>query len=134
MSKASRLLIVSAALAALGLADARATTDQPAPKNDGSSATEPLQEVTVTAQRAKLVDRLTEFVSKISGPQFDGGLPLWSPPVCPRLPARVWLAQDENEFIVGRVSDIARVGRVPFARGKCHPNLYILVTPQRRNC
>ncbi|HEY6457365.1 MAG TPA: hypothetical protein VIY90_18980 [Steroidobacteraceae bacterium] len=127
MSKASRLLIMSAALAALGLADVRAATDQSAPTNDGSSATERLQEVTVTAQRAKLADRLTAFISKISGPQFDGGLPLWGQPVCPLVSG---LAQEEGEFIVGRVSDIARAGRVPLAGGKCHPNLYILVTMQ----
>ncbi len=88
MSKASSLLIVSVAFATLGLADARSTTDQPAaPTGDGSPATEQPPEVTVTAQRAKLAQRLDAFVSKISGPLFDGGLP---PLGSARLSARVW--------------------------------------------
>ncbi len=51
--------------------------------------------------------------------------PLWGQPVCPLVSG---LDQEEGEFIVGRVSDIARAGRVPLAAGKCHSNLYILVT------
>jgi len=117
MSKASRLLIVSAALAALGLADARAATDQSAPTNDSSSATEHLQEVTVTAQRAKLAERISAFVSKITGPLFEGGLPLWGKPVCPLVSG---LPREEGEFIVGRVSDVARAGGGT-ARGRRMP-------------
>jgi hypothetical protein len=118
---------VAAALAALGLANARAATDQAAPTNESSSATEPLQEVTVTAQRAKLAQRITAFVSKITGPQFAGGLPRWGAPVCPLVSG---LSQEQGEFIVGRVSEIARTGGVPLAGEECLPNLYILVTTQ----
>jgi hypothetical protein len=118
MSKASRLLIVSAALAGLGLAGARAATGQSAPTNASSSA---------PAQRTQLAKRITAFVSKITGPLFEGGLPLWGMPVCPLVSG---LAREESEFIMGRVTDIARAGGVPLAGEKCLPNLYILVNTQ----
>ncbi len=114
MSQASRLLIMSAALAALVLAEAAA-------------AAEHLQEVTVTAQRANLAKRITAFVSKITGPPFEGGLPLWGQPVCPLVSG---LSQEQGEFIVGRISEIARAGGVPLAGEECHPSLYVLVNRQ----
>jgi hypothetical protein len=118
MSNASSLLIVSAALAALGLADAQAATDQSAPTNDGSTAIEQLQEVTVTAQREKLEKRLTAFVNMITGPLFEGGLPLCGSPVCPLVSG---LSREQNELIVARISDIARAGGVPLAGKECPP-------------
>lgn len=134
MSNDSRILAVAILLAVLAGAQAWGAADGSSPSaatrhsgETSSDSSEKLQEVIVTAQRAKLADRLTAFVSKISGPQFDGGLPLWGRPVCPRVSG---LAQEEGEFIVGRVSDIARAGRVSLAGGKCRPNLYILVTRQ----
>ena len=134
MSNGSHILAVAILLASLAGSQAWGAADGSSPSTatshsaeTSSDTSEKLQEVTVTAQRAKLADRLTAFVSKISGPLFDGGLPLWGQPVCPLVTG---LAQEEDEFIVGRVSDIARVGRVPLAGGKCRPNLYILVTLQ----
>ncbi|HEY6455016.1 MAG TPA: hypothetical protein VIY90_06980 [Steroidobacteraceae bacterium] len=38
------------------------------------------------------------------------------------------LSQQEGEFILGRVSEIARTAGVPRAREHCRPNLFILVT------
>ena len=134
MSNKSHILAVAILLAILAGAQAWGAADGSSPSaatthsaETSSDTSEKLQEVTVTAQRAKLADRLTAFVSKISGPLFDGGLPLWGQPVCPLVSG---LAREEDEFIVGRVSDIARAGRVPLVGGKCHPNLYILVTLQ----
>jgi hypothetical protein len=136
VSNKSHNLAVAALLAILAGPQGWCAADGSAPSavtshsgETSSDTSEKLQEVTVTAQRAKLADRLTAFVTKITGPLFDGGLPLWGQPVCPLVSG---LAQQEGEFIVGRVSDIARAGRVPIAGGKCHANLYILVTMQPR--
>ena len=53
MSMATRLLIVSVALAALPFAYVRAATDQSAPEHDTSSVNGKVPEVTVTAQHAR---------------------------------------------------------------------------------
>jgi len=121
VSNNSPILAVAILLATLAGSQAWGAADA------SSDSSEKLQEVTVAAQRAQLADRLAAFVSKISGPVFDGGLPLWGQPVCPLASG---LAQEDGEFVVGRIADVARAGRVPLAGGKCHPNLYILVTSQ----
>jgi hypothetical protein len=95
--------------------------------NLSASASQPLQEVQVTAQRAKLAKRVRVFVSKITGPLFNGGLTRWGEPVCPIVSG---LPQQYGEFIRRRVSGIARAGGVPLASEKCVPNLFILVDPQ----
>ncbi|MGH8220737.1 MAG: hypothetical protein ACREUT_19565 [Steroidobacteraceae bacterium] len=120
----SRALILSAALAALAFGSARAA-DPSAPSNPGSSASETPQEVTVTAQRAKLAKRVTAFVGRITGPLFEGGLARWGVPVCPLVSG---VTPEDSEFILKRVSEIARAARVPLARGQCQRNLYVLVT------
>ncbi|MEJ0005484.1 MAG: hypothetical protein WDM77_03630 [Steroidobacteraceae bacterium] len=112
------------ALATLPICQVPAATGHVDTNHDASTVTEPLQEVTVTAQREKLADRLTAFVGKITGPVFDGGLPLWGMPVCPLVSG---LPQEQGEFVLARVSEIARAGRVPLAAERCQPNLYILV-------
>ena len=127
MSSASRTLILFAALAVLAFADASAATGQTTPTHVSASATEALDEVTVTAQRAELAKRVTAFVDTITGPHFDAGLPRWGKPVCPLVSG---LLRDEGEFMLGRISDIARAAGVPLAGEKCRPNLYILVSKQ----
>jgi hypothetical protein len=126
VSSIIRAWILSAALALLAFANARAAADQPA-SHDSSSDTSTLEEVTVTAQRAKLAKRVDAFVSNITGPLFGAGLVRWGKPVCPLVSG---LPRDEGEFILGRLSDIARAAGVPLADEKCLPNLYILVTTQ----
>jgi hypothetical protein len=127
MSSASRALILSAALAVLTFADAWAATDQPVSTDGSASATEKLQEVTVMAQREQLAKAVTTFVDKITGPHFEGGLTRWGRPVCPLVSG---LPQDEGEFVLERISDIARAAGIPLAGEKCDPNLYILVSKQ----
>ncbi len=143
MPSASRALTLTAALVALACSGARAATEQPtaqsapatqatqavpaAQAHDGSSATETLQEVTVTAQRAKLAKRVTAFVDKMTGPSFDGGVPRWGKPVCLLVSG---LRREAVEFIRSRVDDVARASGIPLAAGGCHPDLYVLVSRQ----
>ena len=94
------------------------------------SASEPLQEVTVTARRAELAPLVREFVDQIAGPENGGnaGLARWGvPPVCPLVSG---LARQDGEYILERLSEVARVAGVPLAGEHCRPNLYILVTAQ----
>jgi hypothetical protein len=97
----------------------------------GSSAkpspSETLQEVTVTAQRATLSKRVTAFVGKITKPLLEGGLTLWHRPVCALVSG---VTQEEGEFILERISDVARADHIPLGSENCHPNLFILVSKQ----
>ena len=125
MPSLTKALILSAAL--LALADARAATDESAPKHDSSSASETLQEVTVTAEQAKLVSRVRAFVGQIAAPDETSGdgLPLWHVPVCPSVTG---LTRQQGEYLLWRISEIARGAGVPLAGEKCRPNLFIFVT------
>jgi len=90
----------------------------------------PLPEVTIRAERTKLFGRVLKFVDQIAIPENggDGGLVRWVvPSVCPLVSG---LPRNEGEFILERLSEIARAAQVPLASEHCRPNLYILVTPQ----
>ena len=113
MSGLSRTLLLSAAFAVLAFSDARAA--EPSAPSNGSTATEKLQEVTVTAQRAKLATRVRKFVNQIVAPENDGadGIARWQvPPVCPLVSG---LTHQHGEFILERLSEIAREVGVPLA-------------------
>jgi hypothetical protein len=89
----------------------------------------PLPEVTVKAQRnaerAELAPKVAGFVSQIA--TVDGGeaLARWQVPVCPLVSG---LPREQGEFILWRLSEIARTAGAPLAGDHCRPNLYILVT------
>jgi len=126
MARVSGALILSAALAVSAFAGVRAATDQSAPRDTSSDSNE-VQEVTVTAQRATLTARVTAFVSKITKAPFEGGMALWRIPVCPLVSG---VPREDGEFILDRVSDVARVDGIPLGGENCHPNLFILVSKQ----
>jgi hypothetical protein len=88
-----------------------------------------LQEVTVTAHRVELEKRVSQFVNQIAATENGAeGLARWQKPaVCPLVSG---LPQQDGEFILERVSQIAHAAGVPLADEHCRPNLYILVTDQ----
>jgi hypothetical protein len=81
----------------------------------------------VTAHRIELEKRVSRFVDQIAAAQNGGeGLARWQlPPVCPLVSG---LPREDGEFILERLSEIARQARVPLADEHCRPNLYILVS------
>jgi hypothetical protein len=85
----------------------------------------------VTARRAeKLAPRVRKFVNQILVPENggDGGLARWETrSVCPLVSG---LTRQDGEFILERLSEIARVAGVPLAGEHCRPNLYILVSTE----
>jgi hypothetical protein len=83
----------------------------------------------VTARRAQLAPRVSKFVRQISVPEDggEGGLARWQAPVCPLVSG---LPRQDGEFILERLSEIARMAGAPLADEHCRPNLYILVTGQ----
>src|SRR5580692_6696119 len=88
-----------------------------------------LEEVTVTARRVELAPRLEKFVNQIAAAENGGeGLARWEvPPVCPLVSG---LPEKDGEFILQRLSEIARTAGIPLADEHCRPNLYVLVTDQ----
>jgi len=124
-------LTATASLAALAATGAWAGAGQPTTAAATSSASESAgasaasAEVTVTARRAELAPKVAAFVQQISEVANGEGLPRWQVPVCPLVAG---LAREQGEFILGRVSEIAREAGVPLAGEQCRPNLYILVT------
>jgi hypothetical protein len=134
MSKRSGIFAALAMLAALAAQGAWAAADG-SPVSAGTShsagpsadTTEQLQEVTVTAHRLELEKRVSKFINQIAATENGAeGLARWQKPaVCPLVSG---LPQQDGEFILERVSDIAREAGVPLADEHCRPNLYILVT------
>ncbi|HEV2700701.1 MAG TPA: hypothetical protein VGV09_03660 [Steroidobacteraceae bacterium] len=121
MSMRPSVLAVAGLLLVLAAPQGRAASD--------AATAEPLQEVIVTARRAQLEQRLSEFVSEIAGVEPGMGLPRWQKPVCPLVSG---LPRTEGEFILERLSEIARDARVPLAGEQCRANLYIMIYPRPR--
>jgi hypothetical protein len=129
---------IASALVIFEIAIGLAGAEQPsAPGAVGPSASasslpggsETLQEVTVTAHRLELEKRVSKFVNQIAATENGAeGLARWQkPPVCPLVSG---LPQQDGEFVLERISEIARGAGVPLADEHCRPNLYILVTDQ----
>jgi hypothetical protein len=80
------------------------------------------------AQRAELEPKITAFVNQIAGSNDDPeGLARWRKDVCPLVSG---LPRQEAEFVLARVSEVARAAGTPLAGERCRANLYILVTRQ----
>jgi hypothetical protein len=93
----------------------------------GAVAQQPVQEVTVLAQRLKLEAKITNFVYGISVLENYEGLARWTRPLCPLVTG---LTREQGEFVLERLSEIARAAGAPLAGEQCRPNLFIFVTPQ----
>ncbi len=123
--RASLLLLTAtiALVASTGVIGAEAATEQsPTPQSQSR-----LSEVTVIAQRIKLESKVASFVYGVAALENDEGLARWHAPVCPLVSG---LTREDGEFVLGRVSEIARAAAVPLAGEKCRANLYIFVTSQ----
>jgi hypothetical protein len=77
------------------------------------------------ALRAKLMPQVSSFVYGIVAQ--EDVLARWHKKVCPLVSG---LTRPQGEFILERVSQIARAAGAPVAGEDCKPNLYIFVTPQ----
>jgi hypothetical protein len=126
------ILVVASTLMVLAAADVGAAEQPQAPAVEtpsGAPATALRQppQVTITAPRGELAPRVDSFVNQITveDPDDSIGLARWLLPVCPLVTG---LPQQQGEFVLGRVSQIARAAGVPIAGEKCRPNLYIFVT------
>jgi hypothetical protein len=127
------MLIVAVGIVALAASTAEgadeSSSSAPISNSAGPSSTPPetLQEVTVTGHRVELEKRVLEFVNHIAAAENEEGLPRWKAPICPFVSG---LTKEEGEFVIRRISEVARQAGAPLAGENCHPrNLYILVHP-----
>lgn len=100
------------------------------PESTGGAASAPAQnplpQVTVQARREAIAPRVHAFVGEALYLENDEGPARWNTPVCPSVGG---LPRDEGEFVVTRLSQIARTAGVPLAGEKCSPvNLLVVVT------
>ena len=104
-----------------------ASTDRPAAADDPPKRA---PDVTITGTRAQLRPEISAFVNNVT--DFDPadpilGLARWQAPVCPSVTG---LARNLGEFILERVSEVAREAGVRLAGDNCRPNLYVLVSTE----
>src|ERR1700722_5811555 len=92
-------------------------------------APDALQEVTVTAQRLNLnwvernalVQKAATFVYGIQALENFSGVPRWKSPLCPLVSG---LPQQQGEFVLARISEIARAAGTRLAGEQCQANLF----------
>lgn len=82
-------------------------------------------EIVISAQRTQLTPKVLAFVNEISVPEPQEGLARWNVPVCPQVTG---LPREDGEFILERISEVARAAEVPLAGENCQPNLFVFVT------
>jgi len=133
-----RILVVAATLTTLANAEGWATPEQPpapaAPASSSSASSSSAPAPTVGRQpeviikgTAELAPKISAFVKQITAfnPNDPAlGMARWQESVCPLVSG---LSQREGDFILGRVSEIARAADVPLAGEHCRANLFILV-------
>ncbi len=114
------VLVAVVSLVSFSAADAAAS-------GPSSATSRPPQEVTVIARRLKLEAKITNFVYGITTLENYEGLARWTRPLCPLVTG---LTRPQGEFVLERVSEIARAAGAPLAGEQCRPNLFVFVTDQ----
>lgn len=121
------VLIVATGLLGLRAAAAQQSAAPNAPAASASASPGQQPEVTVLGERLKLAPRVQSFVYGITQLRNNEGLARWNSPVCPLVTG---LPRAQGEFILERISEIARAAQVPLGSEDCKPNLFIFLTTQ----
>jgi hypothetical protein len=121
-------LAASGVLLTLGVRAATDVPDAPTPAKP-AEATPLLDTVNVESQRqrADLGRKVDAYVTTVVGNAFHEGLARWRVRACPLVAG---LPSAQGEFVLARLSEIARTGHVPLAAERCRPNLYIVVASE----
>ncbi|MHB8477069.1 MAG: hypothetical protein ACYDBZ_12380 [Steroidobacteraceae bacterium] len=93
----------------------------------GASAREISPGITVEAQRKseELKNDVNAFLAAaLLNPLRNESLMRWDHPMCPLVAG---LTREEGEFVLHRLSDIARTVRAPLGKEDCNPNLLVIV-------
>jgi len=100
--------------------------------DDAATAQKPyLDPITVeTARDRKSIERqVGAFVSGIAVAPYEQSLANWQTPV-PPCPLVAGLPRDDGEYMLARISKIARAAGAPLAAENCKPNFFVIVTSE----
>lgn len=127
---AQRLLTVVAGFSSVllfCLGSARSADVSAAESRSSPSESRPTTEtVTIEARRERELKRqISHFVSGTVFTYLNDSLERWNRPICPLVAG---LPKERGEFILERISRIARDSHAPLGAEHCKPNLYIVVT------
>ncbi|HEY6620214.1 MAG TPA: hypothetical protein VIY68_11745 [Steroidobacteraceae bacterium] len=130
--KSIRVICALCATTLLSLFALRLSADTPNPEQTNAPskrANPPLDTITVEAQRSRkeLEKRVDQFLSSVIVRQRDRPFARWRQPVCPII---LGLLKDQGDFMVGRLSEIARQAGVPLAPAKCTVNFAVIATQE----
>jgi hypothetical protein len=119
---------VHTALVALLLLSPSVKGDPPVKPTDQLSGTN-LDTITVNAkrERAILEHRVDEFVYGITVTPFEDSIARWQKqtPICPLIAG---LSQEDGEYMLTRLSQIATTAGASLAPEKCQPNFFVVIT------
>lgn len=116
-----------AALAGATLAPLATFAQPPAPPAAGATT---VDGVVVTPSDKSLNQRAHGFVNGIVAQRPQRSLIRWRRPICPLVAG---LPPDQGEYMLARLSEVAREARAPLGGRDCRANLYVVVSdePQR---
>ena len=87
-------------------------------------AADPIDQITVQADREKLKHEVDGFVSSAIVKSYGESLMRWDHPMCPLVAG---LEREPAEFVLFRLSEIAQAAHVPLGKEKCKPNFFVIV-------
>jgi hypothetical protein len=131
--QARRLWVLIAAAAAIALPshpDSARSAELPAQDSTtagSSSNSKPgIDTVTIDAQRERQLKlQISNFVSGLVVKYMNDSLERWDSPICPLVAG---LTSEQGEFILARVSQIARDSHAPLAGEHCKPNFFVVLS------
>ena len=128
----TQIICALCATTLLSLFALRLGADTPNPEQSNAPSKRvnpPIDTITVEAQRNRkdLEKRVGEFVSSVIVRHHDWPFSRWRQPVCPIV---LGLLQEQGEFMVGRVAEIARQAGAPLAPAKCTVNFAVIATQE----
>lgn len=105
---------------------AELTAQAEANRDSPREAHSPPDTVTIQARRDQEIKRqISTFVSGAVFTYLHDSLERWNTPICPLVAG---LPRERGEFILARVSQIARDAHAPLGPEHCAPNLYVVVS------
>lgn len=116
MSSLSAVLAVTVALAA-----GAASAQEPPPQAAGSQPAAQLEDVVLEGRALEAMVR--SFVNEVSQPANNRGLARWNRPICV---GAVNLRNDVGQYVVDRISDLARELEVEAGEPGCRPNILVV--------
>ena len=114
-----RILIFMAVVASLAL---------PILINSAQSAEPAARPDTViieTGKEREIKRQISKFVAGAVFTYLNDSLERWNTPICPLVAG---LPKERGEFVLARVSEIARDAHAPLGSEHCRPNLYVVVS------